>query len=99
MVCPGYSLRIALRIAYQGAAYCATSRGDDRGLIFRDDEDRCAFVDVVSDVLERCNWAFYAYCLACQQDHQTIPKGTRQDPFLVVPSLARLATPVVQVPI
>ena len=41
-----------LRIAYEGAVYHVTSRGNERKRIFRDDEDRKVFLEVVGRVVK-----------------------------------------------
>jgi len=45
-----------LRIAFAGALYQVTSRGDRREAIFEDDEDRDRFLGVLAEVVERYNW-------------------------------------------
>ena len=45
-----------LRIEFAGALYHVTSRGDRRGAIYEDDEDREAFLGVLAEVVERFNW-------------------------------------------
>jgi hypothetical protein len=42
-----------LRIEYTGALYHLTSRGDRQEAIFDDDQDRSAFLNVLSEVVSR----------------------------------------------
>lgn len=58
-----------LRIEYHGALYHVTSRGDGRDDIYLDDEDKEAFLEIVSDVCERFNWVPHAYCLMTNHYH------------------------------
>lgn len=74
-----------LRLEFSDALYHLTSRGDRREDIYEDDEDRLAFLDVFSSVVEQFNWVCYAYCLMSNHYHllvQTpdanLSKGMRQ---------------------
>ena len=51
-----------LRLEFSGAVYHVTSRGDRREDIFLDDEDRQAWLSVLSLVCDRFNWVVHAYC-------------------------------------
>ena len=42
-----------LRIEYPGALYHLTSRGDRQEAIFEDDQDRTAFLNVLSEAVSR----------------------------------------------
>ncbi len=61
-----------LRIEFAGALYHVTSRGDRREAICDDDEDRAAFLDVLSEVIKRYNWICHAYCLMTNHYHLVI---------------------------
>lgn len=61
-----------LRIAYPGALYHVTSRGNQRERIFLDDRDRRAFFEILASVVERCNWRCHAYCLMDNHYHLVI---------------------------
>ena len=61
-----------LRIEFAGALYHITSRGDRRGAIYEDDEDREAFLDVVGETMDRYNWIYHAYCLMTTHYHLAI---------------------------
>jgi putative transposase len=37
--------------------------------IFRDDEDRCHFLRLITGVVERCGWICHAYCLMTNHYH------------------------------
>ena len=74
-----------LRIEYDGAVYHVTSRGNERKNIFKDDEDRLLFLDILKKVNERHNWLCHAYCLMNNHYHLVIEtpdgnlsKGMRQ---------------------
>lgn len=58
-----------LRIEYPGAVYHVTSRGNVRSIIYRDNEDRKRFLNVLVSVVERYNWLCYAYCLMDNHYH------------------------------
>lgn len=50
-----------IRIEYTGALYHVTSRGDRRGDIYTDDEDRLIWLDVFSQVCSRFNRRCHAF--------------------------------------
>ncbi|MDD4903468.1 MAG: transposase [Candidatus Bipolaricaulis sp.] len=58
-----------LRIAYEGAVYHVTSRGNARQDIFLVDSDRKAFVDLLGDTVNRFTWICHAYCLMTNHYH------------------------------
>jgi putative transposase len=58
-----------LRIEFAGAFYHVTSRGDHQGAIFDDDQDRTAFLNVLSEVVSRFRWRCPAYCLMGNHYH------------------------------
>ena len=61
-----------LRVEYPGAIYHITSRGNARQTIFRADEDRNAFFDVLAKAADRFNWLCHAYCLMGNHYHLLI---------------------------
>jgi putative transposase len=67
-----------LRIEYPGALYHLTSRGDRQEAIFEDDQDRTAFLNVLSEVVFRFRWRCHAYCLMGNHYHLMIetPEAT-----------------------
>lgn len=74
-----------LRIEFAGALYHVTSRGDGREDIFLEEGDRTRFLEVLSEVCHRFNWAVHAYCLMGNHYHlvvetrdDTLAKGMRQ---------------------
>ncbi len=74
-----------LRIEYDGAVYHVTSRGNDRKAIYKNDEDRAAFLDILTETNRRYNWLCHAYCLMNNHYHLIIEtpdgnlsKGMRQ---------------------
>jgi len=66
-----------LRIEYPGALYHVTSRGNARQYIFRKDEDREVFLDILHQVVDRHRWYCHAYCLMGNHYHLVIetPEG------------------------
>jgi REP element-mobilizing transposase RayT len=66
-----------LRIQYDGAIYHVTSRGNARKAIYKDDDDRDAFLDILSRVNEKYHWYCHAYCLMNNHYHLIIetPEG------------------------
>jgi len=61
-----------LRIEYEGAIYHVTSRGNGRSEIYRSDEDRVMFLDVLAHVVDRFGWICHAYCLMDNHYHLMI---------------------------
>jgi len=61
-----------MRIEYDGAVYHVTSRGNERKTIYRDDEDRIAFLEILDAVNRRFNWFCHAYCLMKNHYHLVI---------------------------
>ena len=58
-----------LRLEYAGALYHITSRGDRREDIYLDDEDREAWLEVLTTTCERFNWVVHAYCQMSNHYH------------------------------
>ena len=52
-----------LRIEYPGAMYHVMNGGDQRGDIFRDDEDRQRFLTTLGEACGKTEWQVHAYCL------------------------------------
>jgi len=74
-----------LRIEFAGAVYHVTSRGNERKDIFRTDNDRRLFLDILQQVNVKYNWHCHAYCLMDNHYHIVIEtpdgnliKGMRQ---------------------
>ncbi|MBN2875101.1 MAG: transposase [Spirochaetales bacterium] len=74
-----------LRIELAGGLYHVTSRGDRREEIYRDDEDREAWLEQLGAVCERFNWRVHAYCEMTNHYHfvvetpqANLSKGMRQ---------------------
>jgi len=66
-----------LRIEYDGAIYHVTSRGNERKNIFKDDEDRLLFLNILKKVIEKYNWLCHAYCLMNNHYHLVIETPDR----------------------
>jgi len=45
-----------LRIMFPGAIYHMTSRGNTQAAIYADDADRRAFVDLLTQIVQRYQW-------------------------------------------
>ena len=74
-----------LRIELAGGLYHVTSRGDRREEIYRDDEDREAWLEQLGAACERFNWRVHAYCEMTNHYHfvvetpqANLSKGMRQ---------------------
>jgi len=61
-----------LRIEYPGAFYHVTSRGNARNNIYENDQDRKAFLNLLSEIVKKCNWHCHAYCLMDNHYHLLI---------------------------
>ena len=61
-----------LRVEYPGAVYHITSRGNAGNNIYRDDQDRKTFLNVLTEVVKKCNWYCLAYCLMGNHYHLLI---------------------------
>jgi len=48
-----------LRIEFPNALYHITSRGDRREAIYRDDEDRRQWLNILCEVCEYFNWVIH----------------------------------------
>ena len=58
-----------LRLEFAGALYHLTSRGDRREDIFRDNEDRQQWLEILGHVCERFNWVIHGYCQMTNHYH------------------------------
>ena len=61
-----------LRIEYPDAVYHVTSRGNERKAIFRKDQDKETFLEILNCVNERYRWLCHAYCLMDNHYHLLI---------------------------
>ncbi|MBX9904065.1 MAG: transposase [Burkholderiales bacterium] len=61
-----------LRLELAGALYHVTSRGDGREDIYRSDEDRLAWQEVLAAVCRRFNWVCHAYCQMTNHYHVVV---------------------------
>jgi len=66
-----------LRIELPGAVYHITSRGNAKGEIFAEDQDREKFLDILGSVVKKHRWLCHAYCLMGNHYHLLIetPEG------------------------
>ncbi|MCP5202420.1 MAG: transposase [Gammaproteobacteria bacterium] len=74
-----------LRLAFAGALYHITSRGDRRGVIYRTEGDRARFNALLEEVVERYAWHIHAWCQMTNHYHLLVetpfgdlPQGMRQ---------------------
>src|ERR1019366_9956585 len=58
-----------LRIAYPGALYHITSRGNEKKRTFFSDDDRLHFLRLLGRAVPRFSWICYAYCLMDNHYH------------------------------
>jgi putative transposase len=56
-------------IEYQGAWYHVTSRGNERGKIFRDDKDRIRFLEALRESIEKFRVEVHCYVLMSNHFH------------------------------
>lgn len=61
-----------LRIEFPGAFYHVTARGNRKNAIYEDDADRLAFLEILSQIVDRCNWRCHAYCLMSNHYHLVV---------------------------
>lgn len=63
-----------LRIEVAGALYQITARGNERRDIFLGnlDDDRTAFLDILTATCERFRWICHAYCLMSNHYHLVV---------------------------
>jgi REP element-mobilizing transposase RayT len=61
-----------LRIAYAGATYHVTTRGNDRMPIFRSDADRERFLFLLSELVKRFGWSISASVLMTNHFHLVV---------------------------
>jgi REP element-mobilizing transposase RayT len=66
-----------VRLEYEGAVYHVMSRGNKRGLIFENDEDRKVFLVTLGEACERSGAVVYSYVLMGNHYHLLLgtPKG------------------------
>jgi putative transposase len=66
-----------LRVEYAGAIYHVMNRGDRRGPIFRDDEDRQRFMATLAEACAKTGWQVHALCLMGNHFHLVVetPQG------------------------
>lgn len=74
-----------LRICIPGGLYHIITRGNARGAIVCDDEDRGCFLRILAKVIKRFSWLCHAYCLMDNHYHLVVetpqpnlPGGMRQ---------------------
>ena len=74
-----------VRIEFPGACYHVTSKGTNGRIVFRDAEDRGAFLNVLAGVVERFGWLLHSYILMDEHYHlivevpdANLSKGMRQ---------------------
>lgn len=61
-----------LRLEFAGAVYHVTSRGNGRQQVFRSDDDRRLFLEVLGRTVTRWRWIVHAYCLMGNHYHLVI---------------------------
>ncbi|MFA6958987.1 MAG: transposase [Thermoanaerobaculia bacterium] len=66
----------ALRIENPGAVYHITSRGNERRVIFLDDEDREQFLRLLADAIIRFGWILTGYTLMTNHFHLVVETPT-----------------------
>ena len=71
-----------LRIEYAGAHYHVTSRGNERKSIFRDDEDREKFLELLGRAVEEFHLRIHCYVLMNNHYHLLVETPTQRRPHL-----------------
>ncbi len=73
----GFHMARPIRLEFAGAIYHVTTRGEGGEVVFRDDEDRVQFLEVLGEVVARFGWICHAYCLMNNHYHLLIetPEG------------------------
>jgi REP element-mobilizing transposase RayT len=61
-----------MRIEFPGAVYHITSRGNERRDIFRDDDDRRKFLELLGEVVRRFGWIVTSYTMLDNHFHLVI---------------------------
>ena len=66
-----------LPIEFPGAVSHVTSRGHGRAAISADDDERTAFLALLTQVFQRYHWLCHAYCLMDNHYHLVLeaPEG------------------------
>ena len=64
-----------LRLEFPGALYHVTSRGHERGTIFRDACDRRHFLNLLASVVPDQGWLLHSYCLMGNHYHLLVETG------------------------
>ena len=62
----------SLRLAYEGAIYHVTARGNERGVIFRDDGDCTQFLTCLAACVETFGVRLYLFCLMTNHFHLVV---------------------------
>lgn len=60
------------RIQLPGATYHVMARGNRKGIIFDDDDDRCRFLEVLTEASERYRFRCLSYCLMGNHYHAVV---------------------------
>ena len=65
------------RLEFPGTIYHINHRGNHQEYIYRDDDDRKMFLELLKTTIERMNWVCHAYCLMGNHYHLLIeiPEG------------------------
>lgn len=61
-----------IRIEYENAVYHLTSRGNERGVIYRDDQDRREYLEALAEAADRFGLLLHIYCLMPNHYHLVI---------------------------
>lgn len=61
-----------LRLEFAGGLYHLTARGNAQAAIYRDDDDRHLFLDLLGREIHQQGWSCYAYCLMDNHYHLLI---------------------------
>ena len=59
----------SIRVVGAGAIYHVVARGNDRQMLFLDDDDRARFMELLVEVAGASRWEGFAYCLMGNHFH------------------------------
>ena len=61
-----------LRIQYADAVYHIAARGNEKKAVYKDDQDRNSFLNLLEEINKRYHWLCHAYCLMGNHYHLVI---------------------------
>ena len=65
----GRAMARPLRVEHEGAYWHVTQRGNEQQPIYRDDDDRRKFLELLAATVKRCRWRLQSYVLMTNHYH------------------------------